>query len=264
MPPIDTTRLSNMDSLYEHNQLAGYVAENGAGDSIVGFPYYGVGMTSHPQITIDNYKNIIVLWSAVTVGNPSPEQLNYRHKWMVVRCHGYTSFSNMYDIDETVIYLFQEYAFPSMAKRIKYNRLQVVSQTSPEPGSNIQTTGTTYVVPVHDVNLEYRELDYSFIFCTVGNGELNEKSETSVGQPFPNPAQSTEYIDLFLKDQDVAFIEIFNLSGDKVIVQNTGKMAPGPHRLQLDCSALNDGFYIMTLKTGQQTFTRKFVVKNLK
>jgi hypothetical protein len=263
MTPIDTIRLSNMDSLDKYHQLVGYVVENQVGDSIVGFPYYGVGLTSYPQIIIDNYRNIIVLWSAVTVGDPSPDQLNYRHKWIAEWCYGYTSFSNMVDIDESVFYLFQEYAFPSMAKRIKNNRLQIVSQTSMEPGSNIQTTGTSYVVPVHDVNLEYRELDYGFIFCTVGNRELDEKPVTSVGQLFPNPAMNTAYIDLFLKEQDIVFIEIFNVAGDKVIDRNIGKMAPGSHRLQLDCSTLSDGFYMLTLKTGQQSFTRKFVVKNL-
>jgi hypothetical protein len=262
MVAMDTTRLSNMDSLYEHNQLVGYVAENSAGDSIVGFPFYGVGLSSYPQISIDNFGNIIILWTAVTVGDPSPDPYNYRRKWMRVWCHGFNSFSQMYDIDESVLYLFQEYVFPSMAKRITDNRLQIISQTSSQPGSNIQTTGTTNVIPVHDVNMEYREFDYAYMFCPVGINDDKYTSLTSVGQLYPAPAHKSINLDIVLHEQNQISFQIFTLTGETLMAGSNGIFNIGSHRIQVDCSTLQEGFYIFTLKTNQQSFSRKLIVRH--
>ena len=255
MPVIDTTRLSNLDTLDAHHQLVGYVATDLAGDSIVGFPKYGVGLSSFPRIVIDPAQNIYFIWSGITVGNPDPTPLNYRHIWGRVLKHSVNAFRDMVDWNAGFLYIFQEFVYPATAARVKNNStIPLIFQTSSQPGSNIQDT----TIPVHDVSVTYRELTGTDFF-PVGIDNNAVSDETRVSQVYPNPVTSKASFNISLARTGRVSVKVTNLAGNQVMYSENGSMAAGAHAVTLDCSSLAQGFYLITVNIDGQLFTQRMV-----
>ena len=148
MPMIQDSLV--LDSLEAHGNLLAAVYDGpNPGDTIVAAPSYRVGLSSWPQFTVDAYNNLYCLYGAATPGNPSPDPYNYRHMWTRAKFYGKNTWTDQLDLNDGILYLFSEYAFPNMAKTILNNNLNVIYQTSPQPGSAVQVT----TIPVHDNNL---------------------------------------------------------------------------------------------------------------
>ena len=254
MPAIDTTRLSNLDTLDAHGQLIGYVAENAAQDSVVGFPKYGSGLSSFPQIVVDNnLQKISFLWSGVTVGNPDPTPFNYRHIWSRVKSMTSSSWQPMIDWNADFLYIFQEFVYPATAARMKNYKIQMICQTSSQPGSNIQDA----TVPVHDVSFVFREIPY--IYSGIENSPKDLINQ--VGQIFPNPVIQSAAFNLEIAKAGRVTAEVTDVLGQKVMVLDNGVMTSGAHRLSLDCSGLRTGFYCLTVHVNGETFTQRMIKK---
>lgn len=260
MPVLDTAIVSDLDTLMAHNLCIGYVASNQAGDTIIGFPYYGVSLSSFPQITIDQYNNIYFLWSSVTVGNPSPDPYNYRHIWGRAWFNGKPAWSEMVDFNSGVLYMFQEYVYPAMAKGMKNNNLLLLSQTSSQPGTSVGATGTAPPVPVHAVNFEYREIPAAG-FIAAGNTGSKTLLGNWVSQNFPNPVKGSTMFRINLENAATVVISIFNLMGQEVMTINRGVMKPGNHEINIDAGSFTGGVYFYTVKTGGKQFTHKMIVE---
>jgi hypothetical protein len=109
----------DLDTLEAHGQLLGAVYNGpNPGDTIIDAPSYRVGLSSFPQISIDDYNNLYFMWSAVAPGNPSPDPYNYRHIYGRAKFHDKTDMTEIVDLNGGIIYLFNEYVYPSLAKRI--------------------------------------------------------------------------------------------------------------------------------------------------
>ncbi len=260
MPVLDTAIVTDLDTLIAHNLCIGYVASNQAGDTIVAFPYYGGSLSSFPQVTIDKYNNIYFLWSGLTVGNTSPDPYNYRHIWGRAWFNGKPEWSEMKDFNAGTIYMFQEYVYPAMAKGIRNNNLQLITQTSSQPGSNVNATGTAPPVPEHSVSFEYREIPTTDFIAAGIDGNTNE-SRTMVSQNFPNPVKgSTSF--LVTSDNPVpVIIDICNIMGKKIMSINKGIVNAGNIKLTIDASSLANGIYFCTVKVGGESFTHKMIVQ---
>ncbi len=195
MPVLDTAIVTDIDNCLAHNILLGYVAANAAGDSILDpFPHYGVSLSSFPQIIVDDYNNLYFLWSSLTVGNPSPDPLNYRHIWGRAWFHGSASWNNMVDLNDGVFYMFQEYVYPSVASSLKNDKIQLITQTSSQPGANIKDA----TIPIHDVYIEYREIPVSaFGTPPVNNPTLTISTLQNVAAgPVTVPVHATNFNNL--------------------------------------------------------------------
>jgi len=168
----------DLDSLEAHGNLLGYVFNGpNPGDTIIAAPSYRVGLSSHPQIAIDDYNNIYVLYSAATPGNPSPDPYNYRHMWTRAKFYGKDTWTDMLDLNEGVFYMFYEFAFPNMAKQILNNNLNVIYQTSTQPGSAVQVT----TIPVHDNSYEHRVIPLSTYGAVLTVNPPNRTVPTAAG-----------------------------------------------------------------------------------
>jgi len=247
MPVMDTTRLSNLDTLDAHGQLAGYVATNQAGDSIVGFPKYGVGLSSFPKIVIDNYNNVNVYWSGITVGNPDPTPFNYRHIWVREWNQG---FGTMVDMDADFLYIFQEFVYPSTASKLKNNQVQMICQSSSQPGSNIQDA----TVPVHDVSYVYRAIP-----MIVGVDQHAAQVRNQVGQSSPNPVKGSAHINISLERPAQVTLVVTDLLGQQVMTLNEGMLSSGARMVSFDCSSLKRGFYLLTVNINGEAFTQRII-----
>ncbi|MCX6267940.1 MAG: T9SS type A sorting domain-containing protein [Bacteroidetes bacterium] len=257
LPAIDTAILTDIDSCIAHKICIGYVSENAAGDSILDpFPLYGNCLTSYPQVTIDQYNNVYCLWSGLTVGNPSADNLNYCHIWGRAKFHDKPDWTEMVDLNAGVLYLFQEYAYPVVAKRLKGDNLLMISQTSPQPGSNIKDA----TIPIHDVSIEYREVPVS-TFWPVGMENNAVTRKNSVGQNYPNPVNGSTYFNVNLDKASNVIVEVSNITGQKVISMNKGIVNAGTQVISIDCSSLTSGVYFYSVKINGESYTHKMIVQ---
>ena len=255
-PALDTAIITNIDSCYAHNILLGYVASNSAGDSILDpYPKYGTSLTSFPQITIDAYNNIYFLWSSLTVGNPSPDPLNYRHIWGRAWFNGKSEWTEMIDLNTGFLYMFQEYVYPAVAKRMKNDNLQMITQTSSQPGSQVKDA----TIPIHDVNIEYREVNAS-AFWPVGIDNKTANKNT-VSQNYPNPVKGATYFSVNLDKAANVIVEVSNVMGQKVMSMNKGVVNAGSQVFSLDGSQLTSGIYFYTVKINGESYTHKMIVE---
>ncbi|MCK9421787.1 MAG: T9SS type A sorting domain-containing protein [Bacteroidales bacterium] len=257
MPVLDTAVVSDINELINQNLCLGYVVDNGnPNDTIINFPAYGVSLSSFPQITIDDYNNIYFLWSSLTVGNPSPDQYNYRHIWARAWFHDKPSWNEMTDLNSNFLYLFQEYVYPSVANRLKNNKIQMISQTSSQPGANIKDT----TIPIHDVNIEYREVPVSTFFPTgIENNTVTTKNPVS--QNYPNPVKGATFFNLNLDKAANVTIEVSNIMGQKIMSLDKGVIYAGIHKMTIDGSVLSSGIYFYTVKINNDSYTHKMIVE---
>jgi hypothetical protein len=260
MPVLDTAIVTDIDTLIAHNLCIGYVASNQAGDTIVGFPYYGVSLSSYPQVTIDSYNNIYFLWSGVTVGNPSTDPYNYRHIWGRAWFNGKPAWSEMVDFNSNFLYMFQEYVYPSVAKNLKNNNLQLLTQTSSQPGSNVGSSATAPPVPVHSVNFEYREIPTSE-FIASGMDNTTKEDRVTVGQNFPNPLKGSTSFFVTLDKPSPVVIEICNIMGKRVMYIDKGILNAGKQKVTIDGSSLSSGVFFYTVKINGASYTHKMIVE---
>ncbi|MEI7500907.1 MAG: T9SS type A sorting domain-containing protein [Bacteroidota bacterium] len=256
-PALDTNIIRNFDSCYVHDLLLGYVVTpNSAGDTIIAFPTYGVSVSSFPQITIDDYDNIYVLWQGLTVGNPSADPYNFCHVWGRAWLSDKAKWTEMIDFNTGLLYLFQEFSYPAVAKSLKNDKLQMITQVSSQPGSNIKDTA----IPVHDVDIVYREIPTSeFIPVGIDNTAVIRKN--AVGQNFPNPVKGTTTFTVNLEKQANVIVEVSNVMGQKVMTSDKGLVNAGARKYTIDCNSLTSGIYFYTVKINGESFTQKMIVE---
>jgi hypothetical protein len=247
----------DLDSLEAHGNLLAAVYDGpNPEDTIVAAPSYRVGLSSHPSITIDDYNNIYVLYSAVTPGNPSPDPYNFRHMWGRAKFHNKTSWTDLKDFNSGVFYLFYEFAFPNMAKKVLNNNLHVIYQTSNQPGSAVQVT----TIPVHDNNYEHRVIPISAYWPT-GIDNNQEVRQNYVGQNFPNPVKGTTSFAVSLDKPANVTVDVTNIMGQKVMTMDKGFINSGARKFTIDCSQLTTGIYFYTVKINGESFTHKMIIE---
>jgi len=248
----------NLDSLDAHGNLLGYYFDGpGPGDTLIATPpSYRVGISSWPQLSVDSYNNLYCLYNVVTPGNPSPDPFNYRHMWARAKFHNKTTWTEMKDLNDGVLYLFSEYAFSNMAKTILNNTLHVFYQTSPQPGSAVQVT----TIPVHDNNIEYRAIPVSTFWPTGIDGNKVVR-QNFVGQNFPNPVNTTTSFTVSLDVAANVILEVSNIMGQKVMSLDKGFVNGGAQKFTIDCSQLTPGVYFYTVKINGESFTHKMIVE---
>jgi len=251
MAILDTNRLTSLDSLDIHGQLIGYVTDNAAGDTIVGFPKYGTALSSFPQISIDNNQNISVIWSGLTVGNPSPDNLNYRHIWVRGLGSAASNWGYMIDLNSSFLSIFKEYAYPSMAKKVTNNSLKFIYQTADVPGSAVKDATVAY----HNNNIEYRN-DGTWVGLS-----SPVVRNSSVSQNFPNPVKTETRIRVTLARTCDVSIRISDLTGAVVMELNKGTLVTGNHDIVINASQMKQGIYFYTVNLGGEKITKKMIVQ---
>lgn len=98
-------------------------------------------------------------------------------------------------------------------------------------------------------------------FCVVGNSELAAINALQVSQNFPNPFSGTTNININLSKGSQVKMEVFNLTGQKVISNQYGYRPAGQHSLSLNADQLPTGIYFYTVEANNQKTTQKMVVR---
>ncbi len=246
----------DLDTLDAHGQLLGFVLANTAGDSIHLFPYYGVSLSSFPQISIDADNSIYVIWSGLTVGNPSPDDYNYRHLWSRSYNPANGLWSDFLDLNEGLFYIYKEYAYPSMAKNFTADNVHFIYQSADVPGSNIKDT----TIPVHDNTIEYRTETKRVLNPTVGVAEKSA-AKNEIGPVCPNPVSDFATINVKVAASANLSLSVCNITGQQMMNINKGSVAAGVQTFTINASQLTSGIYFVTVTIGNESITKKMIVK---
>ncbi len=92
---------------------------------------------------------------------------------------------------------------------------------------------------------------------TVGIEDTEESSITSI---YPNPANSTAFVNYNLTQNSNVTITIHNMLGEEVYSTASIPQTAGEYKTQLDLNGLSDGVYFLKLQTDNKTYTQKLVI----
>jgi len=249
----------DLDTLDAHGQLLAYYSDGpGPGDTLLTIPPLRTGLTSFPQMSVDDYNNLYVIWTGITWQNPNSEGVNFRHIFGRAKFHDKTTWAREpVDFNDGIAYYGQEFIFTSMAKTITQDKMRLVYQTSDTPGSAVGST----TVAFHDNFLQYREIPGSMFWAT-GAGDGASGHKTAVSQNFPNPVRGSTSFTMQLEKASIVTIGVSNVMGQQVM--NLDKGFINNDRIQkftIDCSQLTPGVYFYSVRANGETFTNKMIVQ---
>ena len=244
------------DTLESHGQLLGYVYSNEAGDTVVATPSYGIGLTSYPQITIDENNHLYVMWCGLTVGYLSPDEYNYRHLYLRGSMDQGQSWGEPVDLNGSVIYIYREFVYPCMAKNTSSDALHFIYQTADQPGSAVADEE----IPAHDNTIEYRNVLKSEII-PVGIPSHQGRDGMTVSQNYPNPFSEVSRFEVNMTTSSPVSIRIANMMGQIVRILDAGVLSPGTHTFVLEAAGLAPGVYSYTVTGGEVVYTRRMVIR---
>jgi hypothetical protein len=252
MGPLDTTILSSytVEHLIEGGNLIGWTIPFLGDSSIVGIAHYNYnGMTTYPQINIDDEDNIYVIWSSIARGF-SNGLYNYRHICGTGSSDGGATWSEIIDFNLDEYYLYKECVFPSMSPTFNMDMVHFLFQCDTDPGM--------FVFPL-EPNFQPNPTENEFILMQVpkdnllvGVDETNLDKIVKVNMLYPNPAR--EKITISLAGQLIDHICIYNLAGKKML-----QIRPDSYTVNI--STLPPGLYIVEVSIGDTCQRQKLLVQ---
>ena len=135
--------------------------------------------------------------------------------------------------------------------------------------------GTKYTIPMTyqpvapdvdpGVAVQYKYItDFGFTdadFCIVGNEEIAAASTMEVSQNFPNPFSNETNVRISLTNGSNVSLEVYNITGQKVMVKDYGYKTAGSFTTQISADELPTGVYFYTVEAGTTKVTRKMIVQ---
>ncbi len=209
------------------------------------------GISSMPQIVIDELNRIIVVYTSVTEIFNNGVQ-NYRRLWIRSSLTGGNSWGQFYHYAENdSTHIFSEFAYPSCAANSDEN-IYVIFMQDHEPG--------IYNEGVPGENLYY--------FTKIPKDEIvgikeNEKviNELEVSQNFPNPFSEISTVKVNLRTQSDLSLEVFSLLGQKVYESELINAKSGINTLNIEAKYFSSGVYFYAVSAGDVTVTKKMIVE---
>ena len=120
--------------LIEDYNLIGWVQDiNGNGQLEINCTTYPTpGMCTMPQIVLNEWNHIIVVWSAVTETYVN-DTTNYRHIWSRGSLDG-DYWGNFIDLNQDLIFVFSECVYPDLTPNFDSDEFYLTFQEDSQPG----------------------------------------------------------------------------------------------------------------------------------
>lgn len=249
MPALDTTIISTytLENLRNAGNLVGWITGNVTIASAQ--PNYGVGLTSHPQLSINANDEISLVYGAISPESKL-EDIYYRHLYFARSSNGGETWSDPYNLNDGVEFAFSECVFPAVAPHYD-TKLQVLFQEDYTPG-----TGTGFGLGEENY-MQFLEL----VLYTTDLKDSDPAARFEVSQNFPNPAHNTTQLCIKLDKSSLVSIAITDVAGRIRKVTEKRNMVAGMNYYTLDVSDLRSGVYNYTVIVDDQRVTRKLVVQ---
>lgn len=257
----DQANVLNPDLLYEAGDLIAYsvdLNENGQLDwmctSVDCISHYYVSPTSMPQILVDEWDQVYVIYSAITENFNNGSQ-DFRHLWFTYSFDGGDNWQQQVHLTDDIVHFYDEIVFPSIAReQYDYDEfIHIIYQADNEPGLSVRG----------DEDLPSENIIYYGTFLKVWEGTnditLNER-KLQVSDAYPNPFSKITSVDVTIKDKAEVTVEIFSVTGQKLRQQTIGQRQAGTFRLDVDAAGLHPGLYLVKVKAGAQSSTLRINV----
>ncbi len=238
--------------LIEDHNLIGWSQDingNGQLDILPEWGTYNTGLSSQPQIAVDDQDRIFVVYSSVTEGYDNGS-LNFRHLWARASPNGGLWWGKFVDLNEDLIYIFDECVFPSLSSSSDDN-IHLIYQADGEPGTLTYTAYENFI--------RYMKLAKTDILS--GVIERPRLNEATVSQNYPNPFSEITTIYVNLEERAELSLDVTNLVGQTVLTIPASTYSPGKVELSIDGSDLETGVYFYTVRSGKEAITKKMVIE---
>jgi hypothetical protein len=265
MAPLDTAIMKNYvwpddwtaSDLYLNGNLAAWVQDTENNDTIVAVAPYYASLSSMPQLvaTRDAFgqKIIQIFYSGLTLGFVSEDpQFNYRHIWGRFT-EGDGIYSDFTDYTDDIFHLFSECVYPSVAQTTPGDKYHILYETDNFPGNSLQPDPPTHTAVLN--NMVY--LAVSPLPVDVAE---NVVASFEVAQNVPNPAVNNTTITVLNETIGSINLSVSNLLG-QVVHQESVVESTHQHEFNVNVSNLDSGIYFYTVKIGNNSITKKMLVK---
>lgn len=118
-----------------------------------------------------------------------------------------------------------------------------------------------YMLDPTNADFRYEYFDFYFHYST-NNVSISENKTNSftVEQNQPNPFNENTVINYNLTKKSNVTIEVFDVTGSKVMSINEGAKSTGSHRFTLDATSLSSGVYYYSVIVDENRVTKKMIV----
>ncbi|MBN3035608.1 MAG: T9SS type A sorting domain-containing protein [Bacteroidales bacterium] len=214
---------------------------------------YYLGLSSMPQLVLDDLGRLYLFYSSVTETYDNGTQ-NYRHIWARCSPDAGTTWGDFFDLDEDLVHIFDECVYPTCASYCDNQYIYMLFQADGEPG--LATWGD------EDPYGENRIIFAKVIKDEItGNAENTENPGKLEALCTPNPFHGEAEIHVILKEHADILVELFTLNGLKVMEHIRPNASPGLNTMTLDGSRLSHGIYFFSVKAGARQMTGKVIVQ---
>ena len=246
------------DSELEDNySLIGWAQDyNGNGELEIlwdNIALYYIGLSSQPQIHVDEQNKVFIGYSSVTETFDDGVQ-TFRHLWMRTSPDLGTTWGDFHHLTSDLIHIFDENVFPSIAS-YSDDAVYLTWQTDDQPGLAVRGDEDPY----GENFIRFMKIYKADV---VGVKETkNILSQTDVSQNFPNPFNENSTVVVNLSEKADLSLEVINITGQKVYELKTRNGSVGANILTIDGSNLTSGVYFYTVKAGDSSVTKKMIVE---
>lgn len=246
------------DTLQASENLVGWVQdldESGeielVGNNASNLGNYYVGMSSMPQLTIDDQNRIFMVYSGIAEGYDNEAQ-NYRHLFVRASLDGGATWGDIIDLTNDSTQTMNESVFPTLAPWSDDN-LHLIYQSDMEPG--LSTFGDMDTATENSII--YMEVPKSLL--------VKARSVVDPGirisQNYPNPFTGVTHFNLTLDKQAKVGLKIYDLTGRLVMQLPDRSYTAGSYVVPVNAENLTRGMYTYTFVINGNTISNKMIVK---
>jgi hypothetical protein len=243
--------------LIEDYNLIGWTQDinnNGQLDFLDDLGRYNIGLSSQPQLVIDE-EEIFLVYSSVTE-TYSNGLKNYRHLWSRAGHISEVStiwFPSFNHLTSDLSHIFDECVYPAVAANSD-DYIHLIYQVDTEPGIASWYQQHDYT----DNQITYIKEPKSVI---IGIGQqFQPVNQLNVAQNYPNPFHGITRIYAETIASGTLSIKVITLSGQVVYEEFRRHVQPGEHFFELNGQHFTNGIYFYTITDGKSTVTKKMIV----
>jgi len=129
----------------------------------------------------------------------------------------------------------------------------------PEPGFTYDSSGTHITVFMQNVATK-EVVQSASVVPTATTVGIKDNSNSTFFNISPNPVNNIANVSFSLKNATNISLQVFDITGKKVITHNEASMHQGIHNLGLDVKDLQNGIYLLSLITNEGSTTKRLVI----
>ena len=247
--------LDPIDVLVEDLNLIGWsqdVNNNGELDILDDIIAYSeIGLSTMPNITIDDGNRIFVTWASTTEGFDNGLN-NFKHIWARSSYGNDIGWGGFHDLTGGLVHIFDECVYPQFTPTTDDN-LYLMYNVDASPGNAVDGD--------HDYQQNRQVVATINKDEILGIGEAASFSADMVSQNYPNPFSGTSVVEVDIKTTATLYLEVYNLMGQQVFSTPAQKANPGAHYLTIDASELQSGIYLYSVFVNDKKVNKKMVIE---